>query len=126
MNLLANHFLYGCTLTKQPNNHTSNITKNEVSEPPEQMAMVLWDINHTSSLVNLAEEEEPPEILLVQIRGRGPITQNQPIIAQAPKNPKRTTFSAQPPSIPSSPPKFQTPEPSKLDYNAVEDLKKIK
>jgi hypothetical protein len=61
-------------LTKQPNDQTLNVTENEVSEPPEQTTMVLWDINHTSYLDDLIEEEEPPEILVVQTRSKGLLT----------------------------------------------------
>lgn len=49
MNLLANRFLDGCALTEQPNDQTSNTTKNEVSDPPEQTTMVLCYDIHTPS-----------------------------------------------------------------------------
>jgi hypothetical protein len=85
-------FLDGCALTEKPGDQASNTTENEVSEPPEQTTMVLWDINHMSPSDDPTEEEEPPnEILVVQTRSKGPITQNQPIIAQAPKKPEKPT-----------------------------------
>jgi len=91
------------------------------------MAMVLWDINHMSTPDDSTEEEEPPnEILVVQTRSKGPITQNQLIIAQDPKKPEKPTSSTQSNPLLSSTPKFQTHEVSKLEYNVVEDLKNMK
>jgi hypothetical protein len=107
MNLLANRFLDGCSLTEQSNDHTSNTTENEVSEPPEKTTMVLWDVSHMSSFDNPIEEEELPKILAVQTRSKGPIMQNQPVIAQAPKRPKKNTSSAQPTPPLNSSPKFK-------------------
>jgi hypothetical protein len=85
MNLLANRFLDGCALTEQPNDQTSNTTENEVSEPPEKTTMVMWDVIHMSSYDSPIEEEELQKLLAVQTRSKGPIMQNQPVIAQAPK-----------------------------------------
>jgi hypothetical protein len=106
MNLLANRFLDGCALTKQPNDQTSNTTKNEVSEPPRQKTMVLWDVSHTSSYDSSIEEEELPEALAFQTRSKGPIMQNQPIIAQNPKRSEKKPSSTQPTQPLNSAPNF--------------------
>jgi hypothetical protein len=126
MNLLENCFLDGCSLTEQPNDHTSNTAENEVSEPPEKTTMVLWDVSHTSSFDVPTEEEEFLEILAVQTRSKAPIVQNQPTIAQAPKRPPKYSSLAQPTPPLSYGLKFQAQETTKLEYNVVEDLKKLK
>jgi hypothetical protein len=89
--------------------------------------MVLWDINHMMPFDELTQEEEfPSETLVVQTRSKGPVTQNHPIIAQAPKKPDNSTPLAKPTPILNSAPKFPTQEVSKLEYNVVEDFKKMK
>jgi hypothetical protein len=126
MNLLENNFLDGCSLTEQPNDHTSNTAENEESEPPEKTTMVLWDVSHTSSFEVPIEEEECPKILAVQTRSKTPILQNQPTIAQAPKKTPKYSSLAQPTPPLSSGLKFQAHKTTKLEYNVVEDLKKLK
>jgi hypothetical protein len=113
-------------LTEQPNDQTSNVTENEVSEPPEQTTMVLWDINHTSSLEDPTEEEEPPEILVVQTRIKGTYHTKSTYHSTSSQKSKKNHFFSSTTPILSSTPKFQTQETSKLEYNVVEDLKKMK
>jgi len=52
--------------------------------------------------------------------------QNHPIISHAPKKPKKIASSLQPTPLLSIDPKLQTQEVPKLEYNVVEDLKRMK
>ena len=86
--------------------------------------MVLWDINHRIHFNG--EEEFPNEVLVVQTRRKFHVTKNHPIISQAPKKLDSIVPLVKLAPILKSPPKFTTPETSKLEYNVVEELKKMK
>jgi hypothetical protein len=76
MNMLEKKLLDGFSLTKQPNDHTSNTIENEVSEPPNKTTMVLWDVSYTSSLYIPTKEEEFIKIMVVQTRSKALVMKN--------------------------------------------------
>jgi hypothetical protein len=104
-----------------------NIVDQEEVDPPEETTMLIWDPDLPMPSDDLFEVQEPPaEVLVVQTRSRGQPVSNDLTTAQtsggkpAPDHPKA-------PFVPRrNPINIHTRESPKLDYNIVEDLKKLK
>jgi hypothetical protein len=88
--------------------------------------MVLWNVIHTSSFEVPIEEEECPKILAFQTSSKTPILNNLPTIAKTPnKTPKSASlYQRIRPLIFSL--KFPAHKTTKIEYNVVEHLKKLK
>jgi hypothetical protein len=99
----------------------------ESQEPPEETAMLIWDSDHPIPFNDVTEVQGPPaEILAIQTRSKIQPVQSNPTTTQlsrgnqAVDHPK-PLFSSQ-----KNPTNIHTWEMPKLDYNVVEDLKKMK
>jgi ribonuclease HI len=104
-----------------------NIVDQEEVDPPQDTTMLIWDPNLIMPSDNLFESQEPPvEVSVVQTRSKGPpvskdITATQTLRDKTSPDHPKTPFS------PSRKPiSIHTRESPKLDYNVVEDLKKLR
>jgi hypothetical protein len=67
MNLMANQFLDEVSLTEQSSSLAMNIVYQEEVDPPEEIAMLIWDPDLPMSFDDLFEVQEPPiEVLAMQ------------------------------------------------------------
>jgi len=127
MNLMANWFLDEVSLTEQPSESTINIVDQEEVDPLEGTTMLIWDSDLFMPYDDLYEVQEPPtEILAVQTRSRGqPVLDNlsttQTLGGRSALDHPKAPFSPR-----RNPINIHTQELPKLDYNIVEDLKKLK
>jgi hypothetical protein len=127
MNLMANRFLDEVSLTEQPNNSVMNIADQEEIDPPRDTTMLIWDPDLIMPSDDLFESrEQPVEVLVIQTRSKGLPSSKDTDTTQAskskitPDHPK-TSFA-----LGKNPIHIHTQESPKLDYNVVEDLKKLK
>jgi hypothetical protein len=88
--------------------------------------MAIWDFIHTSSFEVPMEDGEYPKIMAAQTRSKTCIFQNQPTIAQDLKISQKIASSSQPTPPLSYGLKFPAHKTIKLEYDTVEDLKKLK
>jgi hypothetical protein len=127
MSLMANRFLDEVSLTEQPSGSVMNVVDQEEIDPPEDTTMLIWDLDLIMPSDDLFESQEPPtEVLVVQTRSKGQFVSNELTTTQT----SRGISSLDHPKSPFSPRKnpisIHTQEFPKLDYNIVEDLKKLK
>jgi len=127
MNLIANHFLGEVSLTEPSRISSFNMVDQEVVDPPQYTAMLIWDPNMIASSDDLFKPQEPPgEISAVHTRSKG---QPDPkdIDATRVSQSKLTPDHPRTPFAPGKNPiSIHTYDSPKLDYNVVEDLKKLK
>jgi hypothetical protein len=127
MNLMANRFLDEVSLTEQSRISSMNIIDQEEISPPEETIMLIWDLDLAMPSDDLFEIQEPPaEVLAVQNRSRGQPVSNDVTTTQilggrpAPDHLKAPFFPRR------NPINIHTQESPKMDYNMIEDLKKLK
>jgi hypothetical protein len=89
--------------------------------------MLLWDLDLPMPSDDLFEVHEPPaEVVVVQMKSRGHLVSNDLTIShtsrgkQMSNHPKESIISQR------NPINIHTRESPKIDYNIVEDLKKLK
>jgi hypothetical protein len=89
--------------------------------------MLLWDSNHLMPFNDAAEVQGPPtKVLIVQTRGRSQLVQSNPTTSQLSRGKSTTNHPKLLFSPQRNPTNIHTRETPKLDYNVVEDLKKMK
>jgi hypothetical protein len=89
--------------------------------------MILWDSNHLIPFNDVAEVQEPPtEFLDVHTRGRSEPVQTNPTTTQLSRGNQEVDHSKPIFSSQKNPTNIHTHEAPKLDYNVVEELKKMK
>jgi hypothetical protein len=127
MNLMANRFLDEVSLTEQPSGSVMNVVDQEEIDPPEDTTMLIWDPDLIMPSDDLFEFKNHPQrsrlckcevrvhlsqkiLLLPKLRGE----ESTPDHPKAPFSPRKNPIS------------IHTRESPKLDYNVVEDLKKLK
>jgi hypothetical protein len=127
MNLMANRFLDKFSLTEQSRGSAVNISDQEEVDPPEETAMLLWDLDLSMPSDDIFEVQEPPiKVLAIKTRSRGQSVSNDITIVQNSRrkqtldHPKAPFFSQK------NPINIHTRESPKLDYNIVEDIKILK
>jgi hypothetical protein len=127
MNLMANHFLGEVSLTEPSSSSAFNIVNQEEVDPPQDTTMLIWDPDMIASLDDLFKPQAPPtEISVVQTRSKGqpnPKDINATHASQSKLTPDRLRMPFAPGKNPIS---IHTHDSPKLDYNVVEDLKKLK
>ena len=127
MNLMANRFLGEVSLTEPSNSSAFNIVDQEEADPPQDMAMLIWNPNVITSSDDLFKPQAPPtEILVVQTHSKG-----QPgpkdIDATCASQSKLTPNIPRIPFAPGRKPiSIHIHDSPKLDYNVVEYLKNLK
>jgi hypothetical protein len=127
MNLMANQFLDEVSLTEQSSGSTMNIVDQEEVDPPEETTMLIWDPDLPMPSDDLFEVQEPPtEVLAVQTRSRGQPVSNDLTTAQTLGGNPTSNHPKAPFVSRRNPINIHTRESPKLDYNIVEDLKKLK
>jgi hypothetical protein len=126
-NIMENWFLYEFFLTKQPSSSTVNSIDQEIQEPSEEIAMLLWDSNHLIPFNDIVEVQGPPdEVLVVQTWVKTQPVQINLTTTQLSRespttNHPKPLFSSQ-----KNPTNIHTQEDPKLEYNVLEYLKKMK
>jgi hypothetical protein len=127
MNLMANRFLDEVSLTEQPSSSVMNIVDQEEVDPPRDTTMLIWDPDLIMPSDDLFESrDQPVEVSVIQTRSKGPPGSKDTDATRAsqsklnPDHPK-TSFA-----LGKNPISIHTQESPKLDYNVVEDLKKLK
>jgi hypothetical protein len=104
-----------------------NVVDQEDIDPPEDTAMLIWDLDLIMPSDDLFESQEPPiEVLVVQTRSKGQPFSNdlnttQTLGGRSTPDHQKALFSPH-----KNPIRIHTRESPKLDYNVVEDLKKLK
>jgi hypothetical protein len=127
MNLMANQFLDEVSLTEQSSGSAMNIVDQEEVDPPEETTMLIWDPDLPMPSDDLFEVQEPPaEVLAVQTRSRGQPVSNDLTTAQTSGGKPMSDHPKAPFVSRRNPINIHTRESPKLDYNIVEDLKKLK
>jgi hypothetical protein len=127
MNLMANRFLDEISLTEQSSSSTISIASQEEVEPSEETTMYLWDPNLLMPPDDVFEVQEPPiEVLVMQMRSKGQSVLNDLTIVQSLRGKKTVDHSKAPFVSQINPINIHTRESPKLDYNMVEDFKKLK
>jgi hypothetical protein len=127
MNLMANRFLDEVFLTEQPSGSVLNVVYQEEIDPPEDTTMKIWDPDLIMPFDDLFESQETPaEVSVVQTHSKGPPASKYPITTQmlgerSTPNHLKTPFSPC-----KNPINIHTRELPKLNYNVVEDSKKLK
>jgi hypothetical protein len=127
MNLMVNQFLDEFSLTEQSSDSIMNTIDQEEFDPPEETTMLICDPDLPMPSNDLFEVQEPPtEVLAVQTRSRGQLVSNDLTIAQTSKgkptpNHPKSPFVSRRNTI-----NIHTRESPMLEYNIVEDLKKLK
>jgi hypothetical protein len=127
MNLMANHFLDEVSLTEQSSSSTMNIVDQEEADPPRDTTMLIWDPDVIVPSDDLFEpREQPTEVSVIQTRSKGQPGSKDTDATRA----SQSKLTPDRPKIPFAPSKnpisIHTQESPKLDYNVVEDLKKLK
>jgi hypothetical protein len=127
MNLMANHFLDEVSLTEQSSSLAMNIVDQEEVDPPRDTSMLIWDPDVITSSDDLfGYQEQPTKVLVVQTCSKGQPSPKNTDVTQA----LQSKLTPDCPKIPFSPGEkpisIHTKEFPKLDYNVVEDLKKMK
>jgi hypothetical protein len=122
MNLIANRFL------GEPSSILMfNIADQEVTEPPEGTAMLIWDLDVITSLDDLFKPQAPPaEISVVHTHSKGqpdPRDIDATHASQSKLTPNRLRMPFTPSKNPIS---IHTHDSPKLDYSVEEYLKKVK
>jgi hypothetical protein len=127
MNLMANRFLDEVSLTEQSSSSVMNIVDQEEIDPPQDTTMLIWDPDLIMPSDDLFESQEPPvEVSVVQTCSKGPPVSKDITATQTSRN-KTTPDHPKAPFSPSKKPiSIHTRESPKLDYNVVEDLKKLR
>ena len=93
----------------------------------EETSMLLWDPNLLMPLDDVLEVQEPPiEVLAVQTWIKGQPVSNDLIIVQSSRGKQIANHSKAPFISQRNHINIHTQESPKLDYNIVEDLKKLK
>jgi hypothetical protein len=127
MNLMANHFLGEVSLTEPSSSSAFNIVDQEEADPPQDTTMLIWDPDVITSSDDLFKPQAPPaEISVVQTRSKGqpgPKDTDATRASQSKLTPDRPRMPFAPGKKPIS---IHTHDSPKLDYNVVEDLKKLK
>jgi hypothetical protein len=89
--------------------------------------MLLWDPDLTMPLDDVFEVQEPPaEVLAVKMRSKGQPVSNDLTIVQSSRGKQTTDHLKEPFVSQKNPTNIHTWESPKLDYNIIEDLKKLK
>jgi hypothetical protein len=127
MNLMANHFLDKVSLTEQSSSSVMNIFDQEEIDPPQDTTMMIWDLDLIMPSDDLFESQEPPiKVSVVQTCSKSPLVSKDIVATQTLRN-KTTLDHPKAPFSPSKKPiSIHTRELPKLDYNIVEDLKKLR
>jgi hypothetical protein len=127
MNLMVNQFLDEFSLTEKSSGSTVNIVDLEEFGPSEETTMLLWDPDLSIPSKDIFEIQEPPaEVLSVQTRSRGHLVSNDLNIGKTLRGKKISDHPKAPFPPQRVPINIHTWESPKLDYNIVEDLKRLK
>jgi hypothetical protein len=127
MNLMANHFLGKVSLTEPSNILAFNIVDQEETDPPQDMAMLIWDPNMIMSSNDLFKPQAPPtEISMVQTHSKGQPCPKDIDATHASQSKLTLDFLRMPFAPSKNNISIHTHDSPKLDYNVVEDLKKLK
>jgi hypothetical protein len=127
MNLMANRFLDEVSLTEQSSESVVNIVDQEEIELPEETTMLVWDPDLSMPSDDVFDVQEPPgKVLVVKTHSKGHPFSNDLTIVQSSRG-KPTTDHLKASFVSQrNPINIHTRESPKLDYNIVEDLKKLK
>jgi hypothetical protein len=124
---MANRFLDEISLTKQSNGLVMNVVDQEEIDPPEDTTMLIWDPNLIMPSDDLFEFQElAVEVLVVQTRSKGQPVSNDLTTTRTSEVRSTPDHLKAPFSLHKNPINIHTRESPKLDYNVVEDLKKLK
>jgi hypothetical protein len=106
---------------------TVNIVDQEEVEPTEETTMFLWDPDLPMPLDDVFEVQEPPtEVLVVKTRSKGQPVSNDLITTQSSRGKQITNQMKEQFISQINPINIHTQESPKMEYNIVEDLKKLK
>ena len=127
MNLMANRFLDDVSLTEQPSSSAMNNVDQEEADQPRDTTMLIWDLDVIASSGDLFESrEQPVEVSTIHTRSKGQPGSEDANTTQAPQS----KLTPDRPKMPFTPYKklisIHTQDSPKLEYNIVEDLKKLK
>jgi hypothetical protein len=123
---MANQFLDEFSLTEKPSGSVISIVDKEIHEPLEETPMLLWDSNHPIPFTDTCDGQGcPAEILAIQTSIKIQPIQINPT---ATHHLEEIKWSITPKHqfLPKDPTNIHTWEMPKLDYNVVEDMKKMK
>ena len=127
MNLMANLFLGEVSLTEQSSGSAMNIVDQEVVDLPEETSMLLWDPDLSMPFCDLFEVQEPlAEVLAVKMFNRVQPVSNKLIISHTSRGKQMFDLLKEFVVYQINPINIHTQESPKLDYNIVQDLKKLK
>jgi hypothetical protein len=127
MNFLANRFLDEVSLTEQSSGSAMKIFDQEEVDPPEEITMLIWDLNLLIPYDDLFEVQEPPaEVLAVKMRSRGHLVSNNIIMAHTWRGKQTSDHLKESFVSQRNPMNIHTQESPKINYNIIEYLKKLK
>jgi hypothetical protein len=127
MNLMANSFLGEESLTKPSSSSAFNIVDREEADPPQEMAILIWDPDVITSLDDLFKPHAPPaEISVVKTRSKGQPNPKDIDATHASQSKLTLDRPRMPFALGKKPISIHTHDSPKLDYNVVEYLKKLK
>jgi hypothetical protein len=125
MNLMANQFLDEVSLTEQSSDSSRNIVDQEEVDPLEETTMMIWDPNLPMPSDDVFEVQEPPtEVLDMKTRSRGHLVSND--LAHTSRGKQTVDHSKESCVTQRNPINIHTRESPKVDYNIVENMKKLK
>jgi hypothetical protein len=127
MNLMTNWFLDEVSLTEHSSDSVMNLVDQEEIYLPEDTSMLIWDPNLIMSFDDLFEvQKAPAEVSVVQTRSTGQIVSNDLTTTQTSGGISTSDHLKEPFDPRRNPMNIHTRESPKLDYDIVEDLKKLK
>jgi len=80
MNFVGNTFLDGCAKVEESYGHAEGDVEEESLEPSSDKYMILWDMVPSVNMIK--DDEVIKKILTFQIRSKGIVNQQQPIVSQ--------------------------------------------
>jgi hypothetical protein len=127
MNLMANHFLGRVSLTEPSSSSAFNIVDQEETDPQQDMTMLIWDPDGIVSSDDLFKLHAPPaKISVVQTRSKGQPFPKDTDATHASQSKLTPDHPRMPFTLGKKTISIHTHDSPKLDYNVLEDLKKLK